>query len=129
MTNIKKLTKKDYFTALSVFLEESGEIIFHSAKGDIDADSMAEFIVQQIDLLEKKNSKATATQTANAATGDAIVEWMTEGEKYTISNLIKQCPVCAEMSHPKVTSLMYALKNSGKVERIEEKRTAYFVLV
>lgn len=128
MTNTKKLTKKDYFTALSIFLEETGELTFHSAKGDISADDMAEFLVQQIELLEKKNTKPTSTQTANATTCEAILAWMTEGEKYTISNIIKQCPACSEMSHPKVTSLMYALKDSGKVERIEEKRTAYFTL-
>ena len=90
-----------------------------------------EFILHEIELLEKKKSgerKPTATQTANKGLKTAIVNFMEEGKMYTITDFIKNVEECAELSTPKVSALVTQLKNAGIVDRVEEKRKAYFKL-
>ena len=45
---------------------------------------------------------------------------------YTITDLMKKVPECAELSNQRVSALVRQLIDAGKVERIEEKRKAYF---
>ena len=122
-----KYTKRDFLSAIRSFVEIN-EINLTSPKGEMTTESLLSFFDHEIELLEKKNAKPTATQTANVEIKSAIVDFMEVGKKYTISNLIKECPACEGMSHPKVTSLIHALKNEGILVRTEEKRQAYFSL-
>jgi hypothetical protein len=94
----------------------------------------------ELELLAKKNSadkKPTATQVENEKLKDLIVEFMEEGEKYTITDFIKSIPELNEKTNQKVSAIvkqMYADEDKGqKVEdfplvRVEEKRKAYFML-
>ena len=78
--------------------------------------------------MAKKNSsekKPTAQQVANAGVADAIYEGMVEGTLYTITDLIKQVPACADLTNQRVSAIVRGMIGS-KVERIEEKRKAYF---
>lgn len=79
--------------------------------------------------ISKKNSaerKPTATQKANEEYKKAILSFMEIGKKYTISELIKEVVELADLSNQRVSALVRQLKDSGLVERTEEKRTAYF---
>ena len=118
-----KYTKRDFLSAIRSFVEIN-EINLTSPKGEMTTESLLSFFDHEIELLEKKNAKPTATQTANVEIKSAIVDFMEVGKKYTISNLIKECPACEGMSHPKVTSLIHALKNEVILVRTEEKRQA-----
>ena len=92
---------------------------------------LVEFIDHELELLAKKNSaekKPTAQQTANEGIKFAIVEGMEEGKLYTITDLIKSIPDCADLTNQRVSNLVRQLVSEGKVVRTEEKRKAYFSL-
>ena len=79
--------------------------------------------------IAKKNSaerKPTATQKANEGYKEAILAYMEVGKKYTISELMKEVVELADLSNQRVSALVRQLKDSGLVERTEEKRKAYF---
>ena len=79
--------------------------------------------------IAKKNSaerKPTATQKANEEYKKAILSFMEVGKKYTISELMKEVVELADLSNQRVSALVRQLKDSGLVERTEEKRKAYF---
>ena len=91
--------------------------------------TLVEFIDHELELLAKKNSaekKPTAQQTANEGIKSAIYEGMESGKKYTITDLIKSIPDCAELTNQRVSNLVRQLISEGKVVRTEEKRKAYF---
>ena len=91
--------------------------------------TLVEFIDHELELLAKKNSaekKPTAQQTANEGIKSAIVEGMEVGKKYTITDLIKSIPECADLTNQRVSNLVRQLISEGKVVRSEEKRKAYF---
>jgi hypothetical protein len=86
------------------------------------------FIDHELELLAKKNSaekKPTAQQTANAAIVNAIVDGMEEGRLYTITDIIKSIPECADLTNQRVSALVRGVLDI-KIERVEEKRKAYF---
>lgn len=77
---------------------------------------------------EKKNSaekKPTANQIANKGIQDAILEGMQNGKLYTITDMIKEIPACATLTNQKVSAIVRAMVGIS-VERVEEKRKAYF---
>ena len=121
MTNSKKMTKRDYFTILRASYPETAS----------NYDDVIAFIDHELELLAKKNSaekKPTAVQVANEGIKSAILEGMEPNRLYTITELIKEIPECADMTNQRVSALVRQLKDDGKVERVEEKRKAYFRL-
>ena len=110
----KKMTKRDYFEQIK-------------SKYALTEDEV-KFIDHEIELLEKKNAadkKPTAQQMVNKSTQDAIYEGMESGKLYTITDLIKEIPECADMTNQRVSALVRQMIDE-KVERIEDKRKAYF---
>lgn len=80
---------------------------------------------------EKKASaerKPTATQTENANFKEAILAFLADGNKYTVSDMMKGIPSIAELSNQRVSAIVRQLVVSGEVIRVEEKRKAYFQL-
>ena len=77
---------------------------------------------------EKKNSaekKPTANQVANDTLKEAILSEMEEGRLYTISEMMKELPSCADHSNQKLSAIIRQMLGVS-VERVEEKRKAYF---
>lgn len=119
MTTIKKPTKKDNFNTLLSIPAVSAN------------PKLVEFINHEIELLEKKNSsekKPTAQQTANEGIKTAILDNMVEGKMYTITEIIKSVPECADLTNQRVSALMRQLIEAKLVNRVEDKRKAYFTL-
>lgn len=91
---------------------------------------LRDFIAHEVELLDKKNSapkKPTAAQTANEEIKANILEFLSNGEKFTIGELMKFMPNLPEsMTNQRLTALVTQLKNENKVVRIEDKRKAYF---
>ena len=117
MTNTKKMTKADFFKQIL-------------ANYNLTEDEQ-NFINHELELLAKKNSaekKPTAVQVANDGIKTDILEGMIEGTLYTITDLIKTIPALADLTNQRVSALVRQLIADGKVERIEEKRKAYFRL-
>ena len=115
MEKTKKRTKVDYFKQIK-------------ANYALTADEV-KFIDHEIELLTKKNSaekKPTAQQTANEGIKSAIVEGMEPNRLYTVTEIIKSIPACADMTNQRVSALLRQLVEGGKVKRTEDKRKAYF---
>ena len=114
MANVKKMTKADYFKQIM-------------ANYPLTEDEKS-FVEHELELLAKKNSaekKPTAQQVANAGVADAIYEGMEDGKLYTITELIKEVPACADLTNQRVSAIVRGMIGT-KVERVEEKRKAYF---
>lgn len=121
MTNSKKMTKRDYFNILRASYPATAE----------NYDEVIGFIDHELELLARKNAaekKPTAVQVANEGIKSAIFEGMEPNRLYTITELIKEIPACADMTNQRVSALVRQLKDEHKVERVEEKRKAYFRL-
>ena len=115
MSNAKKMTKREMFEMIK-------------ANHNLSADEIA-FIDHELELLAKKNSaekKPTAVQVANEGIKADILNGMEIGKKYTITDLMKEIPACAELSNQRVSALVRQLVTDLVVERTEEKRKAYF---
>lgn len=70
----------------------------------------------------------TAVQLANNAVQQAILDWMEPGVLYTITDIVTGCPECADLTNVRVSALVRQLIPTH-LERIEDKRKAYFRLV
>ena len=115
MTN-KKITKRDRFNAL---------LSIPAVQADPD---MVAFIEHELELLAKKNSadkKPTAQQVANDGIKQAILDGMEMGRLYTITELQKSIPACAELSNQRVSALVRQMVGVT-INRTEDKRQAYF---
>lgn len=116
----KKMTKRDYFNSLL----EIGAVK--------ENEGLVKFINHELELLAKKNAsgagKMTATQVANEGIKAEILECLANepNRLFTISEMQKVFPCCAEMSNQRVSALVRQLVADGKVERLEEKRKAVF---
>ena len=112
-----KMTKRDYFNSLLSLSEVQAD------------ETLVSFINHELELLSKKNSsekKPTATQIANDSLKVAITNYLSEGGKHTISEMLAEVPALEGMQNQKVSALMRQLIADGQVERVEIKRKAYF---
>ena len=116
---MKKITKRERFESLLTLSQ-------------VQADpGMVEFINHELELLAKKTSsekKPTAHQVANEAIKQAIVDGMERDHLYTITDIQKNVPACAELSNQKISALVRQLKDDGVVVKTEDKRKSYFSL-
>ena len=123
MANVKKMTKRDYFNQLKDLKEVKGN------------SELVKFIDHELELLAKKNAsgegKMTAAQLANEGIKNDILECMANepNRLFTISEMQKANAELGEMSNQRISALVRQLKDDGKVERIEDKRKAYFKAV
>lgn len=115
MTN-KKITKRERFESLLKLSQ-------------VQADpGMVEFINHELELLAKKNSadkKPTAQQVANESIKQAILDGMEDNRLYTITELQKSIPACAELSNQRVSAIVRQMVGVS-IDRTEDKRKAYF---
>ena len=120
MANVKKMTKRDYFNQLLAIAEVKANA------------ELEKFINHELELLAKKNAstsgKLTPTQEVNEKIKECIMEClMAEPNRmFTITEMLKEFECCADLSNQRLSALIRQLKEDGKVERIEEKRKAYF---
>ena len=113
----KKMTKRDYFTALL----EIEEVKSNTA--------LVEFIEHELELLAKKNSserKPTAVQKENADLKVAILAGMETNRVYTVTEMIKSIDAIGDLTNQKVSAILRQMATDGTVKRIEEKKKAYF---
>lgn len=119
MSKEKKLTKREKFEMIAKIEAVASNPV------------LAEFVEHELELLAKKNSsekKPTAVQVANEGIKAEIVEALANepNRLYTISEMIKVFPCCAELTNQRVSALVRQLVADEKVVRVEEKRKAYF---
>ena len=116
MANSVKKTQKEMFNEI---LNGYGLSAEHKA-----------FLEGRIAQLDKKSTsksdKPTAIQKANAELKDKILAEMEADKAYTISDMLKALPSCAELSNQKVSAVMKQMVEANLVVRTEDKRKAYF---
>ena len=116
----KKMTKKDYFNALLEIKEVK------------ENKAMVDFINHELELLEKKNasksSKQTKTQIANSELLANIIDQMTKGVRYTITDMQNDLPCCEGLTNQKVSAVIRPYVDNGKISTEEIKGRKYFYL-
>ena len=118
---MKKMTKREKFEMLMAISEVNSNPI------------LSEFIAHELELLAKKNTsekKPTAVQVANEGLKQTIMDVLMEnGGLMTVTDVQKSCDALAELSNQRISALLRQMRDDGKVERVEEKRKAYFKAV
>ena len=117
----KKLTKRDHFNALLQIEAVSANL------------ALVDFINNELELLDRKSKASTpkesARQQENNELKEAMLNFLADGKLSTVTDFIKNVPECDGLSQQKVSALVRQLCDDGKVERVVEKRVAYFKLV
>lgn len=122
MSTTKKMTHKDYFTALLDMPEVQ------------NYPGMTEFIEGRITALEKKASapkkESEADKVKSGIKADVLAFLSAnEGKKFTITQMMKSVPnLPAEISNQRLTSLVTQMVRENEVERVVEKRVSYFTI-
>lgn len=114
MTN--KITKSDRFNEILTMIPA-------------DRDDLRDFINHELELLTKKNSsdkKPTKNQRENEVIKNDIILNLISDKQMTISEMMAADETLSSMTNQKIASLVRQLLLAGKVERIEDKRKAYF---
>lgn len=120
----KKMTKKETINLLIDVLMGNKEVE--------DIQIFVDFLTHERELLEKKssNSGQTKTQKENETIKEKIVETLKELNKpVIISELQGANEELANYSNQKISALLTQLVNNKVVERIVDKKKAYFKLV
>lgn len=100
--------------------------------------ALVEFINNELNLLSKKSSsgtgKMTVKQTANEGYKLNIITYLSseEDKQATVTELWKNIPELANdetMTNQRVSAILRQMIEENKIERVVEKRVAYFKLV
>lgn len=120
MTNKKMTNAMALETAIEVLKEDNqyNEVVEKLQK-----------MLAQVNKKSSANKKPTATQVENEELKVKILAHLKTVDKQTVSEMMKTVPDLAEFTNQRVTSLVTALYKEGKVDRVVEKRRAYFTLV
>ena len=117
MTN-KKMTKREKFEMLK------------NIQAVAENEMLIEFINHELELLAKKNAsekKQTPQQIATEGLKQTIVDVMVEtGGLMTVTDIQKSCAELSELSNQRISALLRQMVLDNKVERVEDKRKAYF---
>jgi predicted transcriptional regulator len=116
--NNKKMTKREMFEQIKANYELT--------------EAEVAFIDHELELLAKKNAsekKPTAQQVANEGLKDIILDVLTEnGGLMTVTDIQKSCMELSELSNQRISALLRQLKDDKVVNRVEDKRKAYFTI-
>ena len=119
----KKMTKKETINLLIDVLQGNQEVE--------DMQIFIDYLVNERNLLEKKLSKYSLSQTqlANEKIKEVIIETLLEIDKpVSITEIQKANEELGALSNQKISSLLTQLKNEGRVVRVEDKKKALFTI-
>lgn len=122
-TSARRTTKREYYTILLGIeaVNSNPELVA--------------FIENEISLLDKKSNssgdkKPTARQSENAGLKTAILNYLSQNDPATITELMKNVPELAaieNLTNQRVSAIVRQMLEIDKtVERLVEKRVAYF---
>ena len=107
------MTKRESYAKIREIIKDNAELVA--------------FVDHEVELLDKKNStksnKPTQKQKDNEVLKETILTAMATDKAYTVSEI---CELIGVDSNQKVSAMITALKNDGKVIRAYEKRVARF---
>jgi formate dehydrogenase maturation protein FdhE len=111
----KKMTKVEMFSAIREVVSENAE--------------MVAFIDHEIELISKKaaSKKPTKVQVENEGFKAEILAYLTEvGKAVTIKEMQSAVECLAGLSNQKMTHLLSALIDEGKISKEYEKKTPFY---
>jgi hypothetical protein len=112
-----KMTQRNFFEEVIAMAKENGR------------DDLAEFAQGRIEVLDKKseNRKPSKTQAENEVLKGVIVDVLTEnGGQMTVTEMLNSGAFDAMVTNQKVTALLRQLVESGKVEKVVDKKKSFF---
>lgn len=115
----KKVTKKDFFNEIIKLAKENNR------------EDIVEFAQHEIDLLDNKKASGalTATQKENENIKIVILEELARlGKPVTITELLNASDKLRNYTNPKITALCTQLLKAQKVDRIPDKKKAYYTI-
>lgn len=122
-TSARRTTKREYYNIL---------LGIEAVNSNPD---LVAFIENEISLLDKKSNsssdkKPTARQNENAGLKEAILVYLRQNDPATITELMKNVPELAaieNLTNQRTSAIVRQMVEIDKtVERLVEKRTAYF---
>lgn len=122
-TSARRTTKREYYNIL---------LGIEAVNSNPD---LVAFIENEISLLDKKSNsssdkKPTARQSENAGLKEAILNYLRQNDPATITELMKNVPelaVIENLTNQRTSAIVRQMIEIDKtVERLVEKRTAYF---
>ena len=117
----KKMTKKETINLLIDVLMGNKEVE--------DVQMFIDFLIHERELLERKssNSGQTKTQKENEILKEKIVETLKELNKFsTITEIQESNTELVNLSNQKISALLKQLVDSNVIEKVIEKKKAYF---
>ena len=118
-----KITKKMRYEALIAMIEAGALDTITDYNADITADSMKDFCVSEIELLDKKADKAKERAATKAAAGDALTETVKgclTADYRTIAEIAKAvAEIDSEATTSKVTYRLSKLVEAGIADKKE----------
>ena len=132
-----KLTKKVALEVAINAINNAALTEWSYSEGDetltISKAEAVEKLTKMVEELEKRNSapkKPTANQKANDVAAEELLRVLRDFDKpMTISELMEFGAYPNGVSNQKASSLMKKLVDGGRVERIVDKRKAYFKVI
>lgn len=105
--------------------------LVNTSNGNLaEINEVVEGLNHEIELLQRKAStprKPTKTQLENEGFKTAIISYLTEeGEPRTVKSIMETIEELGVLSNQRVTHLLTALRNEGKVKRTVVKKTPYY---
>lgn len=125
-TSTRRPTKRDMYNKLLAIPEVA------------ENPALVDFINNELNLLNKKSSsgtlKMTVKQTANEGYKLNIITYLSseEDKQATVTELWKNVPELANdetMTNQRVSAILRQMIEENKIERVVDKRVAYFKLV
>ena len=122
-TSARRTTKREYYNIL---------LGIEAVNSNPD---LVAFIENEISLLDKKSNsssdkKPTARQSENAGLKEAILAYLRQNDPATITELMKNVPelmAIESLTNQRTSAIVRQMVEIDKtVERLVEKRTAYF---
>ena len=122
-TSARRTTKREYYNIL---------LGIEAVNSNPD---LVAFIENEISLLDKKSNSASdkkpnARQSENAGLKEAILNYLRQNDPATITELMKNVPELAaieNLTNQRTSAIVRQMVEIDKtVERLVEKRTAYF---
>ena len=122
-TSARRTTKREYYNIL---------LGIEAVKNNPE---LVAFIENEVSLLDKKSNsssdkKPTARQSENAGLKEAILNYLRQNDPATITELMKNVPKLAaieNLTNQRTSAIVRQMVEIDKtVERLVEKRTAYF---
>lgn len=124
-TNKTRITKAMHFEDIKAML--NGQPVTYGTT----IEQAVEFIDKELGLLARKNSgdkKPTKVQEENEDYKALILEFLTDKNGVTCTNILKGIPALSEFSNQKISALMRQLRLAGKVTVEEVKGKSLFSL-